>query len=83
MAAGVAPPWLAQYPFAAICSIISGQVIGWPASSSTHTAASRALVFLAFGSSAFLPFVFGGAAPVGPRASSLELESAGRLARHA
>jgi hypothetical protein len=46
---------------AAITSIISWQVIGWPASNSTRTAASIALAFFTSGSFVFLGFVFVGA----------------------
>jgi hypothetical protein len=45
VAAGVFPPGLVQSPFAAIASIISPQVIGWPASARTLAAAAMALTF--------------------------------------
>lgn len=53
MACGVLPPGLVPYPFAAIASIISFDVIGSFDSASTLAAASRALS---------LPSVFRGAA---------------------
>src|SRR5262249_53694889 len=49
-----------QYPLAAITAIISWQFIGWPASSSTRMAASKALGFWVFRSFAFLVFDFAG-----------------------
>src|ERR1700722_13631817 len=57
VAAGVLPPGEDQYFFAAIASIISGQVIGSPASAKTRAAPSRALSF--FSPPAFGLFAFG------------------------